>query len=96
MTEFLQTITKERRKPSESLRYARIISSRSIAETMTTMSIKGSVHEIPSGITIAEAATACGIRPDAYIFMIGGKPVPMDSAVPEEGEVRAIRVASGG
>ncbi|MBO4348508.1 MAG: hypothetical protein J5812_02925 [Candidatus Methanomethylophilaceae archaeon] len=63
---------------------------------MTVMRIKGSVQEIASDITIAEAATSCGIRPDAYIFLIGGKPVPMDTRVPEEGEVRAVRVASGG
>lgn len=63
---------------------------------MTVMRIKGSVQEIASDITIAEAATFCGIRPDAYIFLIGGKPVPMDTQVPEEGEVLAVRVASGG
>ncbi len=63
---------------------------------MTVMMIKGSLQEIATGITIAEAATSCGIRPDAYIFLIDGKPVPMDAQVPEEGEVRAVRVASGG
>jgi len=63
---------------------------------MTVLSIKGSAHEIAPGTTIAEAASACGIRPDAYIFMIGGRPVPMDSLVPEEGEIHAVRVASGG
>ena len=63
---------------------------------MTIMSIRGAVHEIPAGITLAEAAAACGIRPDAYIFLVDGKPVPMDVLVPEEGEVRAVRVASGG
>ncbi len=60
------------------------------------MKIKGDMHEIEPGSTIAEAAAVCGIRPDAYIFLIGGKPVPMDSEVPEEGEVHAVRVASGG
>ncbi len=63
---------------------------------MTVLSIKGSTHEIVQGTTIAEAASACGIRPNAYIFMVDGKPVPMDSLVPEEGEIHAVRVASGG
>ncbi len=63
---------------------------------MSTISIGGRLFEVKAGIAISEAAASCGILPDAYIFMVGGKPVPMDSTVPEDAEVRAIRVASGG
>ena len=54
------------------------------------------VVDIPVGLTIQEAVSAVGEHPDAFIFMMGGRPVPMDTVPPEDAEVRAVRVASGG
>lgn len=48
------------------------------------------------GMTIADSVSAAGEHPDAFIFLIGGRPVPMDTVPPEDSEVRAMRVASGG
>lgn len=54
------------------------------------------VVEVPGGSTIQEAVSSAGEHPDAFIFMIGGRPVPMDTVPPDDAEVRAVRVASGG
>lgn len=54
------------------------------------------VVDLPAGSTIQEAVSAAGGHPDAFIFLIGGRPVPMDTVPPEDAEVRAMRVASGG
>ena len=51
---------------------------------------------LADGMTIAESVSVAGEHPDAFIFMIGGRPVPMDTVPPEDSEVRAVRVASGG
>lgn len=52
--------------------------------------------EMPMGVTIEDAVRSAGHVPDAFIFLIAGRPVPMDSVPPEESEVKALRVASGG
>ncbi len=54
------------------------------------------VVDVPAGSTIQEAVSVAGEHPDAFIFMVGGRPVPMDTVPPEDAEVRAVRVASGG
>ena len=54
------------------------------------------VVDLPAGSTIQEAVSAAGEHPDAFISLIGGRPVPMDTGPPEDAEVRAMRVASGG
>ncbi len=63
---------------------------------MARLNISGSVSEIPSGMTIQEAVSALGQHPDSFLFLIDGRPVPMDTVPPEDSEVRAMRVASGG
>lgn len=63
---------------------------------MATVSTPDWIVEIPSGTTIEDAVRSAGHVPDAFIFLIGGRPVPMDTVPPEESEVRALRVASGG
>ncbi len=52
--------------------------------------------EVPHGSTIQAAVSAAERLPDAYIFLIDGRPVPMDTVPPEDTEVRAVQVASGG
>lgn len=51
---------------------------------------------LEDGETIQAAASRAGQHPDAFIFLIGGRPVPMDTVPPGDAEVRAVRVASGG
>ena len=63
---------------------------------MATIDVGGRRIEMGSGETISESMSAVGEFPDAYLFMIGGRPVPMDTVPPEDSEVRALRVASGG
>lgn len=63
---------------------------------MATVSISGETVEVPTGRTIQQAVSDAGHHPDAFIFMIGGRPVPMDTVPPEDAEVRVVRVASGG
>lgn len=63
---------------------------------MATVVIGGDRVTIGDGETILSAVSAAGHHPDSFIFMIGGRPVPMDTVPPEDAEVRAVRVASGG
>ncbi len=63
---------------------------------MAAIILDGEKIEVSPGATIAEAVSAAGAFPDAFLFMIGGRPVPMDTVPPEDAEVRALRVASGG
>lgn len=58
--------------------------------------ISGRVLEAPSGISVAEAFRSIGMNPSAYVFIIDGRPVPMDSDVADGVLVRAVKVASGG
>ena len=46
--------------------------------------------------TIEDAVRSSGRIPDSYVYLIAGRPVPMDTVPPEDSEVRAMRVASGG
>ena len=63
---------------------------------MATISFPDRRVEVPAGATIQQAAAEAGEHPDAFIFLIGGRPVPMDTVPPGDSEVRAMRVASGG
>ena len=46
--------------------------------------------------TIEDAVRSSGRIPDSYVYLIAGRPVPMDTVPSEDSEVRAMRVASGG
>ncbi len=63
---------------------------------MPRISLSGKVLEVPKGTTIESAMTSEGLHPDSYLYLVGGNPVPMDTELPEDAEVRAVRVASGG
>ena len=58
--------------------------------------INNKEFEIEPGIIISDAVRSLGFNPSAYVFAVAGKPVPMDSPVPNDATVKAIRVASGG
>ncbi len=60
------------------------------------ITVSGKTTEVPSGITVMEAARAAGAVPDAYLFLIDGKPVPMDTSLTDGQTVKALKVASGG
>ena len=48
------------------------------------------------GITIEKAMISLGRHPDAFLFFVDGKPVPMTLTIADGMEVSALRVASGG
>ena len=63
---------------------------------MGMISVSGKSIEAPSGMTIEQAISENGLHPDSYLYLIDGKPVPMDTVIGEETFVKAMRVASGG
>lgn len=63
---------------------------------MGTLIVSGRRIDVPPGLTIEQAAASAGLHPDSYLYMVGGRPVPMDAPFPEDSEVKAVRVASGG
>lgn len=62
---------------------------------MGSIEVSGNVHEAADDITIEEAMHSIGLHPDSYLYLISGKPVPMDTLVGGN-KVKAVRVASGG
>ncbi len=63
---------------------------------MGMISVSGKSIEASSGMTIEQVISENGLHPDSYLYLIDGKPVPMDTVVSEETFVKAMRVASGG
>lgn len=63
---------------------------------MARVAVSGVFVDVPEGCTIETAMRDAGHIPDAFIYLIGGRPVPMDTEPPAESEVKALRVASGG
>ena len=57
-----------------------------------------SSHNIDAspGMTIEQVILENGLHPDSYLYLIDGKPVPMDTVVEDNTVVKAMRVASGG
>ncbi|MCL2032622.1 MAG: hypothetical protein FWH45_02405 [Methanomassiliicoccaceae archaeon] len=60
------------------------------------IAIGGKEHEVSCGTTICDAVRLLGLAPDTFIFMIGGRPVPMDSHIADGVLIKAVKVASGG
>ncbi len=58
--------------------------------------LSGKEIQAESGTTIQQAISANGYHPDAYLYLIDGKPVPMDTVITDDMTVKAVRVASGG
>lgn len=57
---------------------------------MALISFSDASVEVLPGRTIQAAVSAAGRLPDAYIFLIDGRPVPMDTVLLEDVEVRAV------
>jgi sulfur carrier protein len=60
------------------------------------ISISGIEHETVCGMTICDAMRSLGFTPDAFIFMVDGRPVPMDTPTTDGVLIKAVKVASGG
>lgn len=58
--------------------------------------ISGREVEVPAGKTISESMSDNGLHPDSYLYLVDGKPVPMDTVIDDTMVVKAVRVASGG
>jgi sulfur carrier protein len=66
-------------------------------DTMTaTLTIDCGTNDVECGTTVEAAVRASGKNPDAYIFLVSGTPVPMDTPIEDGMAVKAVRVASGG
>ncbi len=52
--------------------------------------------EVKASGTVADALRSLNIRPNAYLYLIKGVPVPSDTVLKEGMEITAMRVASGG
>jgi sulfur carrier protein len=58
--------------------------------------LSGKEIQTESMVTIQQAISANGYHPDAYLYLVDGKPVPMDTVISDGMTVKAVRVASGG
>ncbi len=63
---------------------------------MAKLLLSGRSLDIAPGTTISDAVSSEGLHPDAYLYLIDGRPVPMDTVPPQDAEVKVMRVASGG
>jgi sulfur carrier protein ThiS len=52
--------------------------------------------EIHDGATGRELISKLGLMPDEVILIAGGKPVPYTEVLDDVGELKVVRVASGG
>lgn len=73
-----------------------MLSSERIVSPMSTVTVNGKTIEAAVGETIEDTVRNSGFNPDAFLFVLDGKPVPMDSPIEDGWNVRAIKVASGG
>ncbi len=63
--------------------------------TMAILVVSGKREEVADGQTISAAVADLGLHPDAYLYVVDGTPVPMDTVLSGQ-KVRLLRVASGG
>ncbi|MDR2866367.1 MAG: hypothetical protein LBV13_03070 [Methanomassiliicoccaceae archaeon] len=58
--------------------------------------IKKEKVECDEGITIEGAMLSAGKHPDAFLFLLDGRPLPMTTVLTKGMIIEALRVASGG
>ncbi|MBR1452101.1 MAG: MoaD/ThiS family protein [Candidatus Methanomethylophilaceae archaeon] len=63
---------------------------------MGMIQISGQEHQVAEGKTVQQAVSDLGFHPDSYLYLVDGRPVPMDTVIADSMTVRAMRVASGG
>ena len=52
--------------------------------------------DLPQGSRVRDLLEALSLYPDAYIVLIGRRPVPITEELKDGAELRIIKVASGG
>ena len=63
---------------------------------MGKLSVGGKEYDVGSGKTIQQAVSEQGLYLDSFLYLIDGKPVPMDTVIGDSAVVKAVKVASGG
>ena len=63
---------------------------------MAVIEVNGNQVPITGGRTVLDTMIVAGYAPDAFLYMVEGRPVPSDSVFVGDETVRAIKVASGG
>ncbi|MBR4203196.1 MAG: MoaD/ThiS family protein [Candidatus Methanomethylophilaceae archaeon] len=63
---------------------------------MGMIQISGQEHQVAEGKTVQQAVSDLGFHPDSFLYLVDGRPVPMDTVIADSMTVRAMRVASGG
>ncbi|MCL2786575.1 MAG: hypothetical protein FWD81_05095 [Methanomassiliicoccaceae archaeon] len=63
---------------------------------MAEMVIKGETITVGDGMTIEDVMLSLGKHPDAFLYLLDGRPIPMTTHLTENMKVDALRVASGG
>lgn len=58
--------------------------------------IGNDVFEVKAEGTIAEAVNSLEFRSNAYLYLVNSVPVPSDTPLEKNMEVKTLRVASGG
>ncbi len=66
------------------------------ATSMSTITVSGKSIDTKNGLSIEENIKNAGMLPDAYLYIMDGRPIPMDTKVEDSMQIRAIKVASGG
>lgn len=61
-----------------------------------SITVQGKILDASPGETAEEVMRRNGFVPDAYLYVVNGKPVPMDTPIEDGMAVRAVKVASGG
>jgi sulfur carrier protein len=61
-----------------------------------TIILDGKHNEISAGCTIESAVVSLGKHSDAFLYLINGTPVPMDTPIEDGMTVKCLKVASGG
>jgi sulfur carrier protein len=64
--------------------------------SMAVMIIGSERIEVGDDISIEKAAINAGRHPDAFIFLVEGRPVPVTMMIKSDMEIETVRVASGG
>lgn len=60
------------------------------------VTVKDRIIDAETGQTIESAMRSAGLVPDAFLYLVDGRPVPMDTAITDGMNVQAVKVASGG
>lgn len=63
-------------------------------EAIITMN--GKDTKVSTEGTVAEALLSMDVRPNTFLFLIDGTPIPSDTPLKDGMKIHAIRVASGG